>query len=237
MSMRGTPAYLAPEIARGKKYSSNVDIYSLGILLYKLLNHGRYPFMPLAPQPIRFEDTDVLSCASVGSNYRIRRPASLNTALKACSYQPSERFQTPEEFKDKFLAVQQSWTAGTVQAEESPDANARVFLGGSSIVDSQRQVDKSSFSYSEKTTSPDDSEREKVMSKEAITLRRQEETNEQLERIHEQNEDKLNIIFNTILFLVACCVGVIGLILLNRWVNGAVAEEKLKMLLVHAGGE
>jgi len=197
MSMRGTPAYLAPEIGRGKKYSSNVDIYSLGILIYKLLNHGRYPFMPPAPQPIRFEDTDK-SLERRLSGEPLPRPATgseilQTTVLKACSYQPLARFQTPEEFRDALLGKVEVRKAGPVQADELPDANAHVFLGGSVIVDSQRQGTRALFSYSEKkTTSPDDSEHERAMAQEA-TLRKREETKKQLERIRklkEKNEGK-----------------------------------------------
>ncbi len=53
-SMRGTPLYMAPEIYRGDKYDAAVDLYSLGIVLYKLLNHGRMPFMPPYPEPVRY---------------------------------------------------------------------------------------------------------------------------------------------------------------------------------------
>ncbi len=48
LSMRGTPAYIAPEVHTGQKYDARADIYSLGILLYKCLNDGRNPFMPPA---------------------------------------------------------------------------------------------------------------------------------------------------------------------------------------------
>lgn len=44
-SMRGTHLYMAPEIYRGDKYDAAVDVYSLGIVLYKLLNNGRMPFI------------------------------------------------------------------------------------------------------------------------------------------------------------------------------------------------
>lgn len=58
MSMRGTPAYIAPEVYLGRNYDASVDLYSLGILMYKLLNDGRYPFIPPAPQPVTVNDTE-----------------------------------------------------------------------------------------------------------------------------------------------------------------------------------
>lgn len=36
---------MAPEIYQGKMYDFSADIYSLGILLYKLLNNNRLPFV------------------------------------------------------------------------------------------------------------------------------------------------------------------------------------------------
>ena len=57
-SMRGTPLYMAPEIYRGEKYDAAVDIYSLGIVLYKLLNNGRMPFMPPYPEKVRYQDSE-----------------------------------------------------------------------------------------------------------------------------------------------------------------------------------
>ena len=42
----GTISYMAPEIFRGRSYNNTVDIYSLGLVLYQLLNNGRMPFLP-----------------------------------------------------------------------------------------------------------------------------------------------------------------------------------------------
>ncbi|OMJ81806.1 hypothetical protein SteCoe_17625 [Stentor coeruleus] len=41
--MCGTPKYLAPEIIKGKNYDKAVDYWSLGILIYEMLN-GKPPF-------------------------------------------------------------------------------------------------------------------------------------------------------------------------------------------------
>ena len=47
MSKKGTYSYMAPEIYKGEKYDSSIDIYSLGIVLYELLNQNRLPFLAL----------------------------------------------------------------------------------------------------------------------------------------------------------------------------------------------
>ncbi|EGR31872.1 hypothetical protein IMG5_100210 [Ichthyophthirius multifiliis] len=39
----GTPSYMAPEIVNKQDYSFSVDIWALGILLFKILN-GKFPF-------------------------------------------------------------------------------------------------------------------------------------------------------------------------------------------------
>lgn len=55
-SIKGTASYMAPEIYLREPYDNSVDIYSLGIVLYKLLNYQRLPFMPDAPAPFSVDD-------------------------------------------------------------------------------------------------------------------------------------------------------------------------------------
>lgn len=50
-SLKGTPNFLAPEVYLGKEgYTKSVDLYSLGIVLYRLLNYSRNPFLPRFPE-------------------------------------------------------------------------------------------------------------------------------------------------------------------------------------------
>lgn len=42
-TMTGTAAYMAPEVARGDMYDGRAGLYSLGVVLYQLLNRGQLP--------------------------------------------------------------------------------------------------------------------------------------------------------------------------------------------------
>lgn len=58
-SLKGTPNFLAPEVYLGKEsYTKSVDLYSLGIVIYRLLNYGRNPFLPRFPEQYFAQDED-----------------------------------------------------------------------------------------------------------------------------------------------------------------------------------
>ncbi len=45
LSRKGTYNYMAPEIERSNQYDSTVDLYSLGLVLYRFMNRNRLPFL------------------------------------------------------------------------------------------------------------------------------------------------------------------------------------------------
>lgn len=99
----GTYSYMAPEVYTGKSYNGSVDIYSLGMVLYWLLNERRGPFLPLPPAT---PTTEQIADAQL-RRYRgeaLPPPINGNTALKklvqkACSYNPEKRYSSPTEMK------------------------------------------------------------------------------------------------------------------------------------------
>lgn len=46
----GTPLFIAPEIIQGRGYDKNVDLWSIGVCLYRFLT-GKYPFTSDADNP------------------------------------------------------------------------------------------------------------------------------------------------------------------------------------------
>ena len=100
----GTNTYMAPEAYRGLDYDSRADLYSLGILLYRMLNDNRIPFLPPYPTPITVQDRDdALTRRLEGEPLPLpaRGSAALTeVVLKACAYRPEDRYATAAEMKE-----------------------------------------------------------------------------------------------------------------------------------------
>lgn len=98
MSKQGTENYMAPEVYHGKPYGASVDIYSLGLVLYRMMNGNRLPFYPPAPQRIGLADREnALISRMKGDPLPPPSEASPEFAeiiLKACAHDPTERYQT-----------------------------------------------------------------------------------------------------------------------------------------------
>ncbi len=107
LSRKGTLNYMAPEVYKSEEYGSNVDIYSLGLVLYTLLNNNRIAFLPPYPQPITYKDNE-LALSRRLSGEALLPPCNADASLgmvivKACAYFPSERYQTATEFKNALI--------------------------------------------------------------------------------------------------------------------------------------
>jgi len=110
MSQKGTPFYMAPEVFVSNRYDARVDICSLGIVMYKLLNKDLLPFI---------ESKDQLMNPNAKANALERRklgepmippceasPAMANLILRACAHDPDDRFANASEMKAALMSVQ-----------------------------------------------------------------------------------------------------------------------------------
>ena len=109
LSKKGTFTYMAPEVYKGLEYNSTVDIYSLGIVLYRFLNGNRSPFMPPAPQPIRYSDKERANIMRI-SGQRMPKPKNADgrlaeIVLKACAYNPSERYESAASMRQALEGI------------------------------------------------------------------------------------------------------------------------------------
>lgn len=103
LSQKGTYNYIAPEVVHSDRYDARVDIYSLGIVLYRLLNKNRLPFLDTDKQLLNpYERKHAIDRRLRGEMLPDPCDASPKMAeivLKACAYDPDQRFLTATEMK------------------------------------------------------------------------------------------------------------------------------------------
>ena len=135
LSKKGTYTYMAPEVYKGEAYGASVDIYSLGIVLYRFMNNNRTPFLPPYPTPIKYADRESAMARRIKGE-TIPAPANADEALsrvilKACAYSPKDRYLSPSDMRRDLEAL-----LGDVEQQPDLDKTVGVFSGkGTAKVD------------------------------------------------------------------------------------------------------
>ena len=99
LSKKGTYNYMAPEVYRSREYGFSVDTYSLGVVLYRLLNNNRLPFLPQPPEPITYHKREEALARRMNGEtppppcYGEGRLGEI--VLKACAFDPKDRYESP----------------------------------------------------------------------------------------------------------------------------------------------
>ncbi len=99
MTSSGTLEYAPREVMTGQ-YDHRADLYSLGLVLYALVNHWRGPFLPAYPAPITPGDRNQAQYARLNGT-PLPPPDNCSAALWAviarlCAFKPEERFDSAE---------------------------------------------------------------------------------------------------------------------------------------------
>lgn len=117
----GTYEFMAPEIYNNKPYGTSSDLYSLGMVLYWMMNDRHCPFLPPPPQ--------IPSSAMKEDAYRRRfsgeplpPPAHGSEALRtivstACGFTPAMRYTSPAQMRN---ALEMLYTNGSSGFTPSP---------------------------------------------------------------------------------------------------------------------
>lgn len=105
----GTDTYMAPEVYYEEKYGLSADIYSLGIVMYRLLNSNRAPFFPLPPKPVTYRNNaEALRKRVNGEALPMPSQADGRLAeivLKACAYRAADRYSSPADMRKDLKAI------------------------------------------------------------------------------------------------------------------------------------
>ena len=146
-TVMGTPEYEAPEIMHMEKYGQAVDIYSLGITLYWLLNNRRMPFIGADEQITPARRSEAMEKRYAGKE-KLPKPKNgskrlKEIVLKACEYDPANRYASAQEMYDALDALGNEKPTVypiPVKKPENPDdgGNGSVTVGRNGVSGSER---------------------------------------------------------------------------------------------------
>ena len=101
--MMGTPAYMAPEQVLGREIDGRADLYSVGVVLYRLLS-GHLPFK--ADTAISMVQMQISEAPTPIAVFRPDLPEWCTAIVdRALAKSPSDRFQSAEEFRAALIGA------------------------------------------------------------------------------------------------------------------------------------
>ena len=147
-TIAGTESYMAPEVAKGQGYGVTADIYSLGLVLYRLLNNNRGPFLPVEGPISMVQQEEAKTKRIVGERVPPPKNGSdwlKRVVLKALEYRAKDRIQTALEFKSllesegealsRFEEEEKTVLLSETEINSGRKANRKIWLfGGLAIV-------------------------------------------------------------------------------------------------------
>ena len=140
LSKKGTYTYMAPEIFKGEEYGSNVDIYSLGIVMYRLCNNNLEPFR----KERTYSDGEQALALRVKGE-KIPKPANADgrlaeIILKACSFDPKSRYESPIQMKMELESILYNNSESHVIYPEGDSLEYEATFGNESLSEEGKTV-------------------------------------------------------------------------------------------------
>ncbi|MCD7883307.1 MAG: serine/threonine protein kinase [Lachnospiraceae bacterium] len=109
-SARNTVLYMAPEAYKSQSVGAYSDIYSLGMVLYRLSNKNRFPLESLEDEIVSYRAReDALNRRMNGETFGPPVEATAEFAdviMKACAFFPGNRYQSAAEMRADLLKLQ-----------------------------------------------------------------------------------------------------------------------------------
>lgn len=207
--------YMAPEVYNEAAYDTSSDIYSIGVLLYKLLNNNRLPFLPEYPKPVSLNDREVAFEKQMRGE-KISPPAKADSEMariisKALAFRQSDRYFSPTLMKAELDRYTEMLSAPQADASAYPPVfQAPVYvpvtpavpLSGFQIADEEQEEEKPSV-YLDPDTAV--SEAEKVAFRKAF----KEDSATDEDTDDGKDNKKMYLLVAAIIAVIALIIGVI----------------------------
>jgi len=135
MSRKGTYNYMAPEIYRNQPADSRVDMYSLGLVMYRLMNGNRLPFLPLSGNVSSEMNENAMLRRFSGEPLpppKYADAALSGIILKACAFRPEDRYINAQELKQALEAYNGEDQVVQQAGDDSAASDSHRFHFGSS---------------------------------------------------------------------------------------------------------
>lgn len=129
----GTYNFMAPEVYNNQAYGHSADQYSLGMVMYWMLNNRCGPFLPQPPQiptASQMEAAKQRRFSGEGLPEPVNgSPELKRIVMKACAYNPSNRFASPKAMYD---ALAKLMYGGSGSEESKGGSSNGAYCGGGS---------------------------------------------------------------------------------------------------------
>ena len=230
MSKKGTYIYMPPEVYRGAEYDKTVDIYSLGLVMFKLGNENRTPFLPKAPSPITYRDKEKALMRRMQGE-KIPKPENMSEELykiieKMVAYKPEERYQSAKELKEDLEKLKEKNT-------KSFTGTVNIFTHKSTKKIETPEENTEIITNKELPHVVENIESEQVITEQVVeenTIKEETLKTKVKDPITSKNKKKI-IITAILLILIISCI--IGAILLNRNRNTEISNTIIMPNLIN----
>ena len=144
-SKKGTCFYMAPEVYKGKKYDWRVDMYSVGLVMYRYLNDNVLPFIPQAVEALTYKKKEEALERRM-SGEPLPSPVVVDDELfsvirRACAYYPQDRYSSPADMRrelERILSREES--IDNIIGDEMFDENGAGPVDGTETDSSNKKI-------------------------------------------------------------------------------------------------